>query len=536
MTATGADSPVSTWAPLASRIYRALWIAQLVSNLGTWMQTVGAQWLLVGDPHAATLVSLVQTATTLPVMLLAVPSGVLADLLDRRRLLIGAQAAMALVATALTVVTATGQITPPALLTLLFVLGVGQALTAPAWQAIQPELVPRNQIPAAAALGSMGFNVGRAVGPAIAGALVSLAGPTLVFGLNAVSFVGIVAVLFRWRRPAEEQDLPAERPIAALAAGLRFIRAAPAIRRVLLRSILFIAPASALWALLPVIAHDRLHLESSGYGLLLGALGAGAVLGATQLSRLRRRLSPTHGLASAAALFGVSTVLAATVPNTAIVLVGLIGGGFAWMTSMSTLNATMQLLLSSWVRARGMSVYQLVFMGGQALGSLAWGLVAGAYGTETAMIAAAALLGLCAVSTLWLPVRVATLDTTPTAYWPEPVLDFEPAADDGPVLVLVTYHVPEETAAEFSAAMARVGRSRQRTGAMEWRLYRDVSVADRYTEAFVVRSWQEHMRQHQVRLTAQDRLAEQRLERYTVGEIQTRHLVAVQPVRGWRRG
>ncbi|WP_068018594.1 MFS transporter [Nocardia mexicana] len=535
MTVSSTESPVSTWAPLASRIFRALWIAQLVSNLGTWMQTVGAQWLLVGEPNAATLVSLVQTATALPVMLLSVPSGVLADLVDRRRLLIGAQSAMAIAAAVLAVVTATGHITPVLLLTLLFLLGAGQALTAPAWQAIQPELVPRTQIPAAAALGSMSNNVGRAVGPAIAGALVSLAGPTLVFALNAVSFVGIVAVLCWWRRPPDDHDLPAERPVAALAAGLRFIRAAPAVRRVLLRSILFIAPGSALWALLPVIAHDRLHLGSSGYGLLLGALGAGAVLGATQLSRLRGVLTPTQLLAVGAGLFGLATVVAATVQNMPIVLVCLVFGGFAWITSMSTMNSTMQLLLSSWVRARGLSVYQLVFMGGQALGALAWGLVAGAFGTVTAMIAAAALLGVCALSTLWLPVRVTSIDTTPAAYWPEPVLDYAPEPDDGPVLVLVTYHVPGEAVAEFSGAMARVGRSRQRTGAMEWRLYHDVGVADRYVEAFVVRSWQEHIRQHQVRLTAQDRLAEQRVAEYTVGESRTLHLVAVQPVRTWRR-
>ncbi|MCM6776718.1 MFS transporter [Nocardia sp. CDC159] len=532
-------APVSTWAPLASRVYRALWIAQLVSNLGTWMQTVGAQWLLVDERNAETLVSLVQTATTLPVMLLSIPSGVLADLLDRRRLLIGAQSAMAVCAGVLTVVTATGAITPGVLLTLLFLLGVGQAMTAPAWQAIQPELVARNQIPAAAALGSMSQNVGRAVGPAIAGALVSLVGPTLVFAVNAASFLGVVAVLVAWRRPATDQDLPAERPIAALQTGLRFIRAAPAIRRVLVRSILFIGPASALWALLPVVAHARLGLSSSGYGLLLGALGVGAVGGATQLARLRRALSPTRLLALAAVLFGAATVAAAVAPSAWMVLVALVFGGFAWLTALSTMNSIMQLLLPAWVRARGLSVYQLVFMGGQAVGALVWGVVAGAFGTAVALWCAAALLGLCAVSTLWLPVRVTALDTTPAAYWPEPELEIEPDPEDGPVLVLVTYHVPDEAAADFAAAMARVGRSRQRTGAMEWRLYRDVGAVDRYIEAFVVRSWEEHMRQHQVRLTAQDRLAEDEIERYTTGVSRTLHLVAVppvQPVRTWRRG
>ncbi|MFI6866312.1 MFS transporter [Nocardia sp. NPDC050406] len=529
MSAVRSEARDSAWAPLAAPVFRALWIAQLVSNLGTWMQTVGAQWTLVGEPNAATLVSLVQTATTLPVMLLAIPSGVLADLVDRRRLLITAQSVMAALAAALAVLTATGHTTPLLLLTLLFLLGCGQALTGPAWQAIQPDLVPRNQIPAAAALGSMGMNVGRAVGPALAGMLVALSGPTLVFALNAVSFAGILVVLVRWRRPESDRGLPTERPIAALQAGLRFISASPAVRRVLLRCLLFVAPGSALWALLPVVAHDRLGLSSSGYGLLLGALGLGAVIGATQVARLRHTLRPTRLLAVAAVAFGIATVGAGAIHNEVVVLLLLVVGGFGWITGMSTMNSTMQLLLPGWVRARGLSVYQLVFMGGQALGSLLWGLAAGWVGSETALLAAAALLGLCAVSTLWLPVKVSSVDTTPSAHWPEPVLVFEPAPTDGPVLVLETYRVPDEMAADFVHAMARVGRSRQRTGAMEWRLFRDVGAADRYVEAFVVRSWAEHMIQHQVRLTAQDQAAEARVAQYTVGETHTLHLVAVPP-------
>ncbi len=519
----------SAWAPLASKVFRALWIAQLVSNLGTWMQTVGAQWVLVDNPNAATLVSLVQTATTLPVMLLAVPSGVLADLVDRRRLLIAAQSTMAGFAALLAVLTATGHTTPAVLLLLLFVLGCGQALTGPAWQAIQPDLVPRNQIPAAAALGSMGMNIGRAVGPALAGALVAISGPSWVFALNALSFTGILVVLVRWRRPTADRELPTERPIAALQAGLRYIQASPAVRRVLVRCLLFVGPGSALWALLPVVAHDRLGLSSSGYGLLLGALGLGAIIGATQLARLRKSLRPTGLLAVGAIAFGLATLAAAQLRNEVVVLVLLVLGGLGWITAMSTLNATMQLLLPGWVRARGLSVYLLVFMGGQALGSLLWGLVAGWFGMESALLAAAALLALCAVSTRWLPVKVASVDTTPSAHWPEPTLVFEPAPTDGPVLVLETYKVPEELAPDFVRAMSRVGRSRQRTGAMEWRLFRDVGSTDRYIEAFVVRSWAEHMLQHQLRLTAQDQAAEARVAQFTIGESHTLHLVAVPP-------
>lgn len=512
-------------------MYRALWIAQLVSNLGTWMQTVGAQWVLVDEPNAAVLVSFVQTAITLPVMLLAIPSGVIADLVDRRRLLLGAQSSMAVLAAVLAVSTATGHTTPSVLLILLFLIGCGQALTGPAWQAIQPELVPREQIPSAAALGSMSINIGRAVGPAIAGVLVSLSGPTFVFVLNAVSFGGIVAVLALWRRPATDRLLPSERPLAALQAGTRFIKAAPAIRRVLLRSILFIAPASAVWALLPVIARDELQLGSSGYGLMLAALGIGAVLGAIGLSRLRTLMTPTQRLSTAAVLFGIASAGTAVLHVVPLVLVLLVFAGFAWLLAMSTMNSTMQLLLPAWVRARGLSVYLLVFMGGQAIGSLVWGVVAGAAGPVFALLVAAALLGLCAVSTVWLPIshNAENMDQTPSAFWPEPQLVVEPEPADGPVMVLRTYDVAPENVDEFMAAMAFVGRSRQRTGAMEWRLYRDVGVLDRYVEAFVVRSWAEHMHQHQVRLTAQDQIREQEAYKYTIGDDQITHLVAILP-------
>ena len=236
---------------------------------------------------------------------------------------------------------------------LLFVIGCGQALVAPAWQAIQPDLVPREQIPAAAALGSISMNGARAIGPAIAGVLVSLAGPTLVFALNAVSFVGIVAVLLAWRKPTVEQLLPAERPLAALSAGGRFIRSAPIVRRILLRAVLFIAPGSALWGLLAVVAEGQLHQSASGYGLMLGALGVGALLGAVVLSRLRSALGQNTLLITAAVGFAAATAVLALVHNVTVVLVALVIGGSAWLLALATLNASMQLSLPAWARARG---------------------------------------------------------------------------------------------------------------------------------------------------------------------------------------
>jgi MFS family permease len=531
--ATPAQGRTSTWAPFASPVYRALWIAQFVSNLGTWMQTVGAQWMLVGDPRAAVLVPLVQTATALPVMLLALPSGVVADLVDRRRLLITTQSAMAAAVSALAALTGAGLTTPTVLLTLLFLIGCGQALTAPAWQAIQPELVPREQIPAAAALTSMSMNGARAIGPAVAGALVALSGPTLVFALNAVSFAGIVVVLIAWRRPVAEVVLPAERPLAALSAGGRFIRSSPIIRRILLRAVLFILPGSALWGLLPVIAKDRLGLSSSGYGLLLGALGVGAVLGAVALSVLQAKFGQNALLTVAALAFAAAAAVSALVPNLAAVLALLVFGGVGWLLALSTLNASMQLSLPAWVRARGLSVYQLVFMGGQAVGSLIWGLVAGATSTVTALVMSAVLLVACGLSAVWWPLhpRTGSLDVTPSAHWPEPALVFEPSPPDGPVLVLASYHVAPQDESAFVAAMARLGRSRQRTGAMQWRLFRSGEQESTFVEAFVVRSWDEHLRQHHTRQTGHDQIVEEAVAQFVHGEPTVQHLIAVNPSR-----
>jgi hypothetical protein len=379
----------------------------------------------------------------------------------------------------------------------------------------------------------MSINGARAIGPAIAGVLVSLSGPTLVFALNAVSFIGIVFVLVAWRRPAVESGYPPERALAALSAGGRFIRSSPIVRRILLRAALFIAPGSAIWGLLPVIASRQLGLSSSGYGLLLGALGIGAVLGAFLLSRLRARFGLNSLLTVGAAGFAVATAVLALVPIFAVVFVALVLGGAAWLLSLSTLNASMQLNLPAWVRARGLSVYQLVFMGGQAIGSVVWGLLAGATSSSTSLLVAAALMLVCGLSSLWWPLHAGTnsLDLTPSTHWPEPTLIFEPEPLDGPVLVLTAYRVAPSDEEAFLAAMAVQGRSRQRTGAAEWRVFRSVEHESTYVETFIVRSWGEHMHQHYTRLTGQDLLIEQAVERYTDGVPVSEHYLAVRRAR-----
>jgi MFS family permease len=494
----------SPWTPLRYRTFRALWLAQLGSNLGSWMQTVAAQWLLVG--HHASLVALVQTASLLPVFFLSLPAGVFADTLDRRRLIYATTLAMALFAAVLAVVTAVGTTGPALLLGITFLIGCGTALSGPAWQAIQPDLVPREQIPNAAALGSVTVNAARAVGPALAGFLVAWVGPAPVFAINAISFVFIIVVVISWHPSLRPTQQDPERMGEALAAGTRYVRSAPGIRRIILRSVLFAAPASALWAILPIVSHQRYHLGASGYGLLLGALGVGALIGVWFLGRFRTRWSPNVILAASAATFGLATLSAAIMPL-AITICFLVAGGAAWIGTLSTLNAAMQLGLPAWARARGLAAYILAFMGSQAVASFAWGLLADHTTVSTALVVSAAALALTALSVRALPMHDKTLqlDRTVSTAWPTPFLLLEPTPTDGPVQVDITYTVDAEQVPPFLAAMTAVERSRRRTGAQRWRLYRDGADPSKFRETFTVASWGEHLRQHGDRLTGTDR-------------------------------
>jgi MFS family permease len=515
--------------PLRNRTFRILWIAQLGSNIGTWMQTVAAQWLLVDHAHASELVSLVQTASLLPVLFLSLHAGVLADIIDRRRLLYVTSTLVAICVGVLALITKVGTITPSVLLTFTFLIGCGSALTGPAWQAIQPDLVTREQIPQAAALGGITVNGARAVGPALAGFLVAWIGPAPVFALNAVSFLGIALATYTWKEPHPVRARSAERLGEALAAGLRYLRSAPGVRRVIVRSVLFAAPASALWALLPVAARQRYHLGASGYGLLLGALGVGAVLGVWVLAWMRKHLTANTILALSAATFGLATASLAYL-DVGVTSVALVIAGTAWIATLSSLNATMQIALPGWVRARGMSAYIFAFIGAQAIGSIAWGFLGAHLGLPRTLGFSALILVAVGASVWLLPLHdhTAHLDRTVVNNWPTPTLDFEPSPTDGPVLITVSYHVEPSKVAAFVTASAQLERSRRRTGGSAWRLYRDGAVADRYVETFTVRSWGEHLRQHDERWTGSDHDVLIAVRDLAVGEPEVRHLLPVE--------
>lgn len=514
---------LSAWAPLANRVFRALWVAQFASNVGTWMQTVGAQWLLIDT--SPLLVSLVQAASSLPIVVLALPAGAWADMVDRRRLLLGAQLAMFLAAAALAITTFAGTVSPVLILALTFALGCGNAVAGPSWQAIQPDLVDRGLLPQAAALNGLNMNVARAIGPAIGGLIVATAGAGWVFALNAASFVGIALVLMVWRSPKRAAEMPSERLVGALRAGGRYVRHALIVRRLLYRAVLFIPAASAVWALLPVIAADHLSLGSGGYGLLLGMVGTGAVAGAIVIPRFRARVGSARLVTGAMAATAVATAVIATVSQVVVVGIALLPVGAAWIAVMSSLNSGMQLALPNWVRARGLAYYLVVFQGAQALGAIVWGTVADLSSATTALLIAAAVLVAGVLVGLRSPMPdTSRLDRTPSTHWPAPQLTFTPDATDGPVMVTVTYRVPEENARDFTHAMQGVRRSRRRTGALRWELFRDGSDPTRFVESYLIGTWEEHMRQHQTRQTGADRRFEDDAKRHALGEPEVAHL------------
>ena len=482
-----------------------MWLAQFVSNVGGWMQTVGAQWLMLSLTSAAAPVALIQTASSLPVLLFAVPAGAIGDLVDRRRFLLVAQTFMALAAVALGLLAIAGVVTPLLLLLLLFALGSGQAWTSPTWQTLQPELVGPAERPQAIALGSVNQNLARAVGPAIGGALVAAVSVGSVFLINAATFLAVIVVIARWRGGMRTVGaLPREQVGEAVRAGGRYVAASPALRAILLRAAAFVFFASAIWALLPLTARDALGLGSGGYGLLLGCVGVGAVAGAALLPRLRASLSPDTMLTiGSLAVAGLALVLA-YVHVTVLVGVALAIGGMAWILALSTLNSIYQASLPSWVKARGMGFYLIVFQGGTAIGSAVMGIAAGQAGLSTTLLAAAIGLVLGPLLGLRAPFQaIAPDELLPAGDWPAPALA-DDQAPSGPVMVTVEYWPREELRESFLAELYDARFSRRRTGASSWRMWRDSGDQSRFLEQFVVASWQEHLRQHE-RVSARDR-------------------------------
>ena len=527
-----ASSPLaaSPWSPLGQPLFRALWIATVISNIGTWIHEVGAGWLMVTlDPHPV-MVSLVQAATALPIFLLALPGGALADIVDRRRYLIYTQLWMLSVAVLLAAVTTLGWINAWSLLVFTFALACGAALNTPAWAATVPELVPRPQLPAAIALNSLGINLARAVGPALAGVLVAAAGPQAAFLLNALSFVVVIFVLARWQRETRASTLPAERFFGAMRAGVRYVREAAALQFVMARAAAFFFFATATWALLPLVARNT-GGGANTYGLLLAGIGAGAVSAAMVMPRLRRRFARDVLVRGATVLYAAATVGVALAGSLALLLPVMLAGGAAWLAVLSTLHVSAQTAVPQWVRARALSAYLMVYAAGMTGGAVLWGAVA-SRGSVTLALLLAAAGGVLAMLVTWrLPLggEDGLLRTEPAALLqPLPLHHTEIPPERGPVAVHVEYMIAPADAAGFITAAQAMQRIRRRDGALSWGLFEDAAVPGRYVETFVVESWAEHLRQHH-RGTAGDAAAVTRVRAYHRGEGPPRvtHWVAV---------
>ncbi|MBV8999936.1 MAG: MFS transporter, partial [Solirubrobacterales bacterium] len=498
----------SPLAPFRSADFARLASAQFVSNVGGWMQTVGAQELMLTLTTSATLVALIQTAAGLPVVLLAVPAGAIGDLVDRRRLLIASQSFMLSAAVVLAALAFAGLVTPVVLLGLIFAVGAGQTLTSPTWQTLQPELVAPEDRTQAIALGAVNQNLSRAIGPALGGALYAATSAAALFVVNAFSFVPVIGAVARWRGRARPESVAAPEHVGdAIRAGARYVASSPALRVVLLRAGLFMVFANSIWALLPLVAHSRLHLGSGGYGLLLGGVGVGAVFGAAALPRVRARASSAVRMLVSTIVFAAVTLSLAYVRVSALAALALVLGGVAWIVVLSTLNSQYQATLPSWAKARGMSYYLVIFQGGGALGSAAFGIVAQRLGLTDALLAAAVGLALVAVVGVWLPFKdIAPEDLLPAGDWPDPQLLAAPARS-GPVLVTVEYRPLPGREWDLVNALYAGRHARRRTGAIRWRVWRDAADPGHVLEQFVVGSWDDHLRQHErVSRRDQDRL------------------------------
>lgn len=525
MTQTQPSIAVSPWAPFRRRAFFWLWLGVVVSSVGMWAQTVGAQWLFVDDPNAATIVTLVQTASTLPMMLLALPAGVLADAFDRRWLMFGVQTYFVAVAVLLAVLTSARMMPPALLLAFTFAIGAGGAVLSPTWQALITDLVPRNELAAATRLDMVSVNVARAAGPALAGLVIAHWGVPPVFAMNAVAFAFLGLVLLAWRRqPVSHGER--EPFLPALVAGGRYVRHEPVVRKILLRLASFMAPACAVWALLPLFASRQLDLAADGYGLLFAALGLGAVAGAMCLGQVKQHLSSNGVLGLAAVSFAVAFGSLVLAPNLWVALPLLVVCGFGWTATVSTIISELQLFLPGWVRARAIAVYLMVFLGCQAVASPIWGFVTQQFGLTVAMLGAASLVALSALGGLVLRVpENQHLDRSPVAYWGPATVALEPDPVAGPIVVSIRYEVSAEQEADFLSAMESMRRSRLRSGASGWNLYRVGESPDLFLEQFSVPTWQEHLRQHDGRLTAEDQAIEDAAFAHIVGTPRAEHLL-----------
>jgi MFS family permease len=522
---------VSPWSPFGHPAFAVLWTATVVANIGTWMYNAGAGWLMTGLSADPFVISLVQVATSLPMFAFALPAGALADIVDKRSLLIAVEIASTLFAAIIATLVWLDLVTPWILLLFTFLLGVVAALSSPAWQSVVPQLVPKQDLASAVAANSVGINISRAIGPALAGITIAGLGIAAPFWVNAAANLGIIGALAWWHPPQNAvRRLPAERFFAAMRAGFRYVRHNSHLRATLARAVAFFPFASAYWALLPLVARNQISGGPELYGVLLGMIGAGAVGGAFALPWFKRMLGPdglvaagTVGTAATLLLFGLAR------EPTVAVAAALIAG-VSWIAVLANLNVSAQVAVPDWVRGRGLSVFVTVFFGALTVGSALWGQVAALLGLQTAhFIAAAGALAAIPLTWRWKLQTGAAIDLAPSMHWPAPVMMREVEPDQGPVLVTVEYRIDPVSRDAFLTALEGLGHQRCRDGAYSWGVFEDTAEHGRFLETFLLESWMEHLRQHH-RVTNADRILQELVKRHQLdGAPKVTHFIAAEP-------
>ncbi|MCC8956164.1 MFS transporter [Bradyrhizobium sp. Pear77] len=511
------DRPDSITAPLRHSIFRRIWLASLLSNLGILIQGVGAAWAMTQMTAEADQVALVQTALMLPVMLIAMPAGAIADMHDRRIVALVSLAIALSGATTLTVLAWLNLVTPNILLALCFVVGSGMALFGPAWQSSVSEQVPSETLPAAVALNGISYNIARSFGPAIGGIVVASAGAVAAFAANAVLYLPLLAVLFLWNRVSEPSRLPRERLNRAIVSGVRYITNSPSIRIVLTRTMVTGIIGGSVSALMPLVARDLLHGGAQTYGIMLGAFGMGAVIGALNISEIRSRLSGEAAVRTCALLMGVAIAIVAVSKQPVLTAAALVVAGAVWMLAIALFNIGVQLSAPRWVAGRSLAAFQASIAGGIAIGSWCWGRITDLGGVEMALLISAGLMLLSPVLGIWLrmpPVGARNEDATDTLADPEVRLQL--TGRSGPLVVEIEYRVAQDKARAFHNVMQDVQLSRQRNGAYGWSIARDIADPELWTERYHCPTWLDFLRQRN-RATQIERELHQKAADFHIG-------------------
>src|SRR5579872_2554963 len=503
-------------APLRHATFRRIWLASLLSNLGLLIQAVGAAWAMTQMTSSADKVALVQTALMLPVMLIAMPAGAIADMYDRRVVSLVALVIALSGASALTVLSWMGLVTPNSLLALCFVVGSGMALLGPAWQSSVTEQVPAEMLPAAVALNGISYNIARSFGPAIGGIVVATAGAMAAFAANAILYLPLMAALFLWRRESAPSRLPRERLNRAIVSGVRYIANSPSIKIVLIRTLVTGLIGGSISALMPLVARDLLQGGAQTYGIMLGAFGMGAVIGALNIGEVRKRLSGEAAVRACALSMGGAIAAVALSHEPVLTAAALVVAGAVWMLAVALFNIGVQLSAPRWVAGRSLAIFQASISGGIAIGSWGWGQLTDAAGVQTALLVSAGLMLLSPLLGIWLKMPRVGARNEDAEVLADPEVQLSLTGRSGPLVVEIDYRVAQDNARAFHNVMQEVQLSRQRNGAYGWSIARDIADPELWTERYHCPTWLDYLRQRS-RSTQSERALHQRAMDFHLG-------------------